>query len=162
MTLRSNKQKMKYSLFVSSTQEYELDEDGNIVYVEVDGEMIPVKVGETEEHYATPVDFKACITSELNELHMKAFGVDQSSIYSTLTCKKGYLPLAYRMFCLQSHYRKPLEFSFEVLENVTTAYKKLVKKIAELKDDGAVDQKIFDEYKNIVLSKKLPKALINR
>lgn len=93
MTLRSNKQKMKYSLFVSSTQEYELDEDGNIVYVEVDGEMIPVKVGETEEHYATPVDFKACITSELNELHMKAFGVDQSSIYSTLTCKKGYLPL---------------------------------------------------------------------
>ena len=60
--------------------------------------------------------------------------------------EKGYLPLAYRMFCLQSHYRKPLEFSFEVLENVTTAYKKLVKKIAELKDDGAVDQSVFNEY----------------
>ena len=59
---------------------------------------------------------------------------------------KGYDPLAYRFFCLQSHYRKPLEFSFEVLDNVTTAYKKLVKKIAELKCDGDVDQQAFDEY----------------
>lgn len=62
--------------------------------------------------------------------------------------EKGYSPLAYRMFCLQSHYRKPLEFSFEVLDNVTVAYKKLVKKIAELKDEGEIDQAVFDEYKN--------------
>ena len=61
--------------------------------------------------------------------------------------EKGYIPLAYRMFCLQSHYRKPLEFSYEVLENVTIAYKKLVKKIAELKNDGPVDEKVFEEYK---------------
>lgn len=61
--------------------------------------------------------------------------------------EKGYSPLAYRMFCLQSHYRKPLEFSFEVLDNVTAAYKKLVKKISELKDDGLVDAKVFNEYK---------------
>ena len=93
MTLRANKQKMYYSLFISSTPEYETDEDENIVYVPVDGENIPVKVGETAEHYGKPEPFKACITSELNELHMKAFGVDQSSIYSTITCKKGYLPI---------------------------------------------------------------------
>lgn len=93
MTLRANKQNMKYSLFVKSTQQYEYDENGNIKYVDVDGDLIPVVVGQVVEHYDTPVDFKACITSELNELHMKAFGVDQSSIYSTLTCKKGYVPL---------------------------------------------------------------------
>ena len=29
--------------------------------------------------------------------------------------EKGYNPLVYRMFCLQSHYRKPLEFSYEVI-----------------------------------------------
>lgn len=36
----------------------------------------------------------------------------------------------YRMFCLQSHYRKPAEFSYEVLDNMSVAYKKLVKRIA--------------------------------
>ena len=61
--------------------------------------------------------------------------------------EKGYSPLCYRMFCLQSHYRKPLEFSFEVLDNVTVAYKKLVNRIAELKDDGAVDENVFNEYR---------------
>jgi len=61
--------------------------------------------------------------------------------------EKGYLPLAYRMFCLQSHYRKPLEFSFDNLDNMTSAYIKLVKKVAELKEDGDVDQAVFDEYK---------------
>ena len=43
--------------------------------------------------------------------------------------KKNYNPLVYRFFCLQSHYRKPLEFSFEVLDNMSAAYDKLVKKI---------------------------------
>ncbi|MDD6572775.1 MAG: cysteine--tRNA ligase [Thermoflexaceae bacterium] len=59
---------------------------------------------------------------------------------------KGYNPLVYRMFCLQSHYRKPLEFSYEVMDNVAAAYNKLVKKIAELKDEGNVDDAKFAEY----------------
>ncbi len=61
--------------------------------------------------------------------------------------KKGYNPLAYRMFCLQSHYRKPLEFSYEVLDNVVAAYNKLAKRVAELKEDGEVNNAIFDEFK---------------
>ena len=60
--------------------------------------------------------------------------------------EKGYSPLAYRMFCLQSHYRKPLEFSYEVLDNVTAAYKKLVKKISELKDDGDINEDVYKQY----------------
>ena len=51
--------------------------------------------------------------------------------------EKGYAPLVYRMFCLQSHYRKPLTFSFESLDNTATAYKKLVSRIAALKNEGA-------------------------
>ena len=61
--------------------------------------------------------------------------------------EKGYLPLAYRFFCLQSHYRKPLVFSFENLDNTSGAYIKLVKKIAELKNEGEVDKAVFAEYK---------------
>ena len=61
--------------------------------------------------------------------------------------KKGYNPIVYRFFCLQSHYRKPLEFSYEVLDNVTVAYDKLHKKVLELKEDGTVDKKKFATYR---------------
>ncbi len=67
--------------------------------------------------------------------------------------EKGYDPIVYRMFCLQSHYRKPLEFSYEVLDNVSAAYTKLVKKIAELKKTseenggGELVQADFDAYR---------------
>ena len=61
--------------------------------------------------------------------------------------QKGYKPVVYRFFCLQSHYRKPLEFSYEVLENVGVAYEKLHKKVLELKNDGEVDAAKFAEYR---------------
>ena len=54
--------------------------------------------------------------------------------------EKGYDPLAYRFFCLQSHYRKSLVFSWENLDNAETAYEKLVARVAALNPaDGAVD-----------------------
>ncbi len=61
--------------------------------------------------------------------------------------EKGYNPLAYRFFCLQSHYRKPLEFSYENLDNVTVAYEKLLKRVASLKDEGTKDEAAFNKYK---------------
>ena len=60
---------------------------------------------------------------------------------------KGYDPLVYRLFCLQSHYRKSLVFSYENLDNAATAYKKLVARIVTLLKDtqGDIDQAAFDE-----------------
>lgn len=46
--------------------------------------------------------------------------------------EKGYDPLVYRFFCLQSHYRKSLVFSYENLDNAKTAYDKLVARVAQL------------------------------
>ena len=62
---------------------------------------------------------------------------------------KNYDPLVYRFFCIQSHYRKPLEFSFDALDNMSAAYGKLVKKIGALSasKDGEVDTLKFDEYR---------------
>ena len=57
---------------------------------------------------------------------------------------KGYNPLAYRLFCLQSHYRKPLTFSYEALDNASAAYTKLRKKVSSLGRDGEVDKAVFD------------------
>ena len=60
---------------------------------------------------------------------------------------KGYDPLVYRLFCLQSHYRKSLVFSYENLDNAATAYKKLVTRIAALlkEPQGEVDGAVFEE-----------------
>ena len=59
---------------------------------------------------------------------------------------KGYDPLVYRLFCLQSHYRKPLEFSYEVLDNVVAAYQKLLNRIKNLKPEGEADAAKVAEY----------------
>ena len=47
--------------------------------------------------------------------------------------EKGYDPLVYRFFCLQSHYRKGLVFSWENLDNAKAAYDKLLARVAALK-----------------------------
>lgn len=64
---------------------------------------------------------------------------------------KNYNPLVYRMFCLQSHYRKPLTFTYDSLDNTAKSYNKLVNKIASLKADSEPDlekaQKYIDDFK---------------
>ncbi len=60
--------------------------------------------------------------------------------------EKGYNPLAYRFFCLQSHYRKPLVFSYEALNQAAGTFTKLKKRIADLAKDGAVDMDAVKEY----------------
>ncbi len=60
---------------------------------------------------------------------------------------KGYDPMAYRLFCLQSHYRRNLVFSWENLDNAAVAYDKLIAKIATLKQEGEVEQEAFDALK---------------
>ena len=71
--------------------------------------------------------------------------------------EKGYDPLAYRLFCLQSHYRKSLVFSWENLDNAQVAYNKLVAKVAALKPgDGDVDNEALS-----ALRQKFTDALDN-
>ena len=62
---------------------------------------------------------------------------------------KGYDPLVYRYFCLQSHYRKSLVFSYENLDNAAIAYNKLVAKIAALykEERGEVDAEALGALK---------------
>ena len=60
--------------------------------------------------------------------------------------EKGYDPVVYRMFTLQSHYRKPLTFSYEQLDQVASAYKKLKNKISKLEKEGDVDKAIVKAH----------------
>lgn len=64
---------------------------------------------------------------------------------------KGYDPLVYRFFCLQSHYRKSLVFTYENFDNAKTAYNKLTARIAQLmadkKSDEVVELFAFEKLK---------------
>ena len=92
-TLNRNKQKMYYSLQDGTSPVYMTDDDGNVKYIEVDGEQIPVESGETEPHYTEPKLFRANINSTLTDTFIRAFGIDDSSDKATIVCAKGTLPL---------------------------------------------------------------------
>ena len=66
---------------------------------------------------------------------------------------KGYNPLVYRFFCLQSHYRKPLVFSYEALDQAGATYLKLVKRIDSLKKGGEVDFAFVENAKATFIEK---------
>ncbi len=62
---------------------------------------------------------------------------------------KGYNPLVYRFFCLQSHYRKSLVFSYENIDNAVTAFNKIITKISSIikEENGEVSKDDFDKYR---------------
>lgn len=87
-----NKQDMKYSRQREKVTIYDRDENGNIKYIEVDGEKIPVVLREAIG-FSDPVPFSANISNKLSEVLVKEFGVDDSSSYCQIVTDKGYLPI---------------------------------------------------------------------
>ena len=86
--------------------------------------------------------------AHLNTNHGKMSKSTGEFLTVSLLEEKGYDPLAYRFFYLQSHYRKALVFSWENLDNAAAAYGKLIAKIAALNpEDGTVDEAVLKEYK---------------
>ena len=67
--------------------------------------------------------------------------------------EKGYDPLVYRMFCLQSHYRKPLEFSYDTLDNSKAAYERLLNRIAGIPQEGETNAAQFEDYRRRFIEK---------
>ena len=62
---------------------------------------------------------------------------------------KGYNPLSYRLFCLGSHYKNQLVFTYESLDSAENTYNKLINKVKSIKkDDSIVDTIEFDKYNN--------------
>ena len=72
--------------------------------------------------------------------------------------EKDYDPMVYRLFCLQSHYRRSLVFSWDNLDNAAVAYKKLVARIAAL---NAGEGETVDETEFARLKQKFSEALDN-
>ena len=65
----------------------------------------------------------------------------------SLLKEKGYNPLSYRYMVLNSHYQKPLEFSYEALDSSENEYKKLKNRINTLsKNEDKLNEDKFMEF----------------
>lgn len=91
--LRKNMQPMKYSLQDGRVPIYERDENGDIVYIEVDGEKIPVETGEYETGYSAPVDFMGNISMSGGEAEAKEFGMDIGDFDAVIILEKDAIPI---------------------------------------------------------------------
>ncbi len=64
--------------------------------------------------------------------------------------KKGFNPLSYRYYILNSHYRKQLAFSFDSLKSTENAYYKLKNKIKTLKENEDANCKVGDSVNKYI------------
>lgn len=94
-SLRKNKQPL-YATYSEEIKVYQCDENGDIVYIEVDGEQIPVEIG-SAPGYNAPVLFYANISSGRGDAQADVFGssVDYTRTISTtdMTCPIDELSL---------------------------------------------------------------------
>ena len=106
------------------------------------------EIAQSESYLGHPWCPQWCHVAHLNTEGGKMSKSKGEFLTVSLLEQKGYDPLAYRFFCLQSHYRKSLVFTWENLDNAAAAYGKLIAKIAALNpEDGAVDEAALKEYK---------------
>ena len=98
------------------------------------------EIAQSESYLGHPWCPQWCHVAHLNTSSGKMSKSKGEFLTVSLLEEKGYAPVVYRFFCLQSHYRKSLVFSWENLDNAAVAYGKLIAKIAALpEEDGAVD-----------------------
>jgi cysteinyl-tRNA synthetase len=72
----------------------------------------------------------------------------------------GYKPLAYRYMCLNTHYRKPLEFSLDSLKSAQIAYERLKNIIRTLDKEGKINKEYIEKFKEEISDDlNMPKAL---
>jgi len=60
--------------------------------------------------------------------------------------EEGYNPLAFKLMCLMSNYRKQLVFSYDILKQIEGAYNKLKNRILAINDIGELDTTKFGYY----------------
>ena len=80
-SLKKNKQKLYYATYSDEIPVYETDEDGNIKYTEVDGELVPIQIG-IMAGYNKPVIFYANIAMSGGEAEAKEYGYDIGAVSS--------------------------------------------------------------------------------
>ena len=87
-----------------------------------------------------------CHGAHLNDESGKMSKSNGEFLTVSLLKEKGYSPVEYRFFCLNSHYRNSLVFTYDSLDGARNAYRKLKAKTLSLTDEGAKQEEKYEEY----------------
>lgn len=87
-----------------------------------------------------------CHAAHLNDNSGKMSKSKGEFLTLSLLKSKGYSPLDYRYFCLGSHYRNSLVFSYDSMDIARNSLSKLKNRISKLSKEGIVDQEKFNLY----------------
>ena len=88
-----------------------------------------------------------CHGAHLNDDTGKMSKSNGEFLTVSLLKEKNYSPLDYRYFCLNSHYRNTLVFTYDSLDGARNAFLKLKNKISKLTDRGDYQEDLFNKYK---------------
>lgn len=92
-TAKKNKVKLLYSLQGENVPIYEVDDEGNIVYEEVDGVQIPVKTGDEFTGYEEPIEFFGNLSFYTGWNYPGVWGVTLNNADAILLMDKNELPI---------------------------------------------------------------------
>lgn len=90
-TLKKNEQTLYYAMYIGDIAIYALDDEGNILTTDVDGETENV-IDSYIPGYATPVEFRANISFNSGETYMAEYGLDVSKYNAVINATKGKFP----------------------------------------------------------------------
>lgn len=88
-----NKQALKYALYKEKEPVYLTDDNGDVIYEEIDGEQVPIETGSNPPHYDNPVSFKGNIQFSFGEAQARAFGVSTGDYEYVLFMRDGEIPI---------------------------------------------------------------------
>lgn len=91
-SLKKNQQRLQYATYSDQIKIYERDENGEIVYVDVDGIRTPVIISE-QAGYNNPVSFYANIALSSGEAEAKEYGVNASDYEAVIVTSQMDLPI---------------------------------------------------------------------
>ena len=88
-----NKQALKYALYKEKEPVYLTDDNGDVIYEEIDGEQVPIETGSNPPHYDDPVSFKGNIQFSFGEAQARSFGVSTGDYEYVLFMRDGEIPV---------------------------------------------------------------------
>ena len=98
-------------------------------------------LGHPAVHYWMHVEFMQVDGRKMSKSLGNTYTLDELK-------EKGYSPMDFRYFCLNTHYRKKLNFTFEGMDGAKTAYSRLLALVGACKhaESGTTDPEIIRQF----------------
>ena len=98
-------------------------------------------LGHPAVHYWMHVEFMQVDGRKMSKSLGNTYTLDELE-------EKGYSPMDFRYFCLNTHYRKKLNFTFEGMDGAKTAYSRLLALVGACKhaESGTTDPEIIRQF----------------